>query len=159
MGRIVDNLKRVIVANGGTCSSNSKAEVVRQFIKQVEGHEIGSQYESVGEIIERYADLEEGSTKVSFSCKISGVAATADSITVKEGSTIGSGEEVDAGTDGKYTCKQGSYNYSVVKDGYTTVTGTFSISASDVASGTKTIDIALVAVPVADPTPQSSDPE
>ena len=147
MGRIVDSLNRVIVANGGTAVKGNKAAVVRAFIKQVEGYEIPSSYESVGEVLERYAEIEEGLIKVAFSCKISGTATTADSITVKTGATVGSGTEVEAGTDGKFSCKQGTYNYSVVKDGYTTVTGTFTISASDVATGSKTIDVTLVAAP------------
>ncbi len=145
MGRIVDSLNRVIVANGGTAVQGNKAAVVREFIKQVEGYEIPASYESVGEILERYAEIEEGSMKVTFDCKISTTATTADSITVKTGSTVGSGTAVEAGEDGKFLCKQGTYNYSVVKAGYTTVTGTFTISASDVATGSKTIDIALVA--------------
>lgn len=143
MGKIVDSLNRIIVAHGGAAVEGSKADVVRAFIKQEEGYEIPASYDTVGAVLERYADIEEGKTNLTFSVKISGEAATADTITLKKGGTIGSGDAVTA-TDGVYKVEQGTYNYSVAKSGYTTVTGTITISASDIASGSKVIDITLV---------------
>ena len=63
---------------------------------------------------------------------------------MKTGGTIGSGEAVSA-IDGVYKVKQGVYNYSIAKEGYTTVTGTVTISASDIANGSKAVEITLVA--------------
>lgn len=144
MGKIVESLNRIIVAHGGTAVSGSKADAVRALIKQEEGHEIPASYDTVGAVLERYADIEEGKTNLSFSCKISGEAAEPDSVTLKTGGTIGSGEAVSA-TDGVYKVKQGVYNYSIAKEGYTTVTGTVTISASDIANGSKAVEITLVA--------------
>ncbi len=144
MGKIVDSLNRIIVAHGGNAASGSKADVVRAFIKQEEGHEIPASYDTVGAVLERYADLEEGATKVSFSVKIGTTATTAESITVKKGSTIGSGDAVTP-SDGKYTCKQGTYNYTITKTGYNNATGTFTVSASDVNAGTKVVEVTLTA--------------
>ncbi len=144
MGKIVDSLNRVIVAHGGTACDGSKADVVRAFIKQEEGYEIPASYDTVGAVLERYADIEEGKTNLSFSVKISGEAAVADSITLKKGATVGSGDTVTA-TDGVYKVQQGTYNYSIAKANYTTVTGTVTVSASDVASGSKVVDITLTA--------------
>lgn len=146
MGKIVDSLNRIIVAHGGNTVDGTKADVVRAYIKQEEGYEIPSSYKTVGEVLERYADIEEGIAKVTISCKSGTTAVTPTSITVKKGSTVGSGDAVTPGTDGKYGCKQGTYNYSITASGYQNATGTFSVSASDVATGSKTVEVALTAV-------------
>lgn len=144
MGKIVDSLNRIIVAHGGTAVEGTKAAVVRAYIKQEEGYEIPASYDTVGAVLERYADIEEGVSSVTISCKSGSTAVTPTSVTVKKGATIGSGDAVSP-TDGKYKCKQGTYNYSISASGYQTATGTFTVSASDVATGSKTVEVSLTA--------------
>ncbi len=145
MGKICDSINRILVANGGEKVDGSKGECVRALIYQLEGVTIPSSKESLGDILEYWADLEEGIAKTSFVCKSGSTDVTPTSITLKKGSTVGSGDEVAVDTDGTYHLVQGSYNYSIVAEGYNTKTGTFNVSASDVKSGTKSVAVELVA--------------
>ena len=145
MGKICDSINRILVANGGEKVDGSKGECVRALIYQLEGVTIPSSKESLGDILEYWADLEEGIAKTSFVCKSGSTDVTPTSITLKKGSTVGSGDAVDVDTDGTYHLVQGSYNYSIVAEGYVTKTGTFDVSASDVKAGTKSVSVELVA--------------
>lgn len=145
MGKICDSINRILVANGGEKVDGGKAACVRALIYQLEGVTIPSSKESLGDILEYWADLEEGIAKTSFACKSGATSVTPTSITLKKGSTVGSGDAVDVDTDGTYHLVQGSYNYSIVAEGYVTKTGTFEVSASDVKAGTKSVSVELVA--------------
>lgn len=145
MGKICDSINRILVANGGEKVDGGKAACVRALIYQLEGVTIPSSKESLGDILEYWADLEEGIAKTSFVCKSGATSVTPTSITLKKGSTVGSGDAVDVDKDGTYHLVQGSYNYSIVAEGYVTKTGTFDVSASDVKAGTKSVSVELVA--------------
>ena len=145
MGKICDSINRILVANGGEKVDGGKAACVRALIYQLEGVTIPSSKESLGDILEYWADLEEGIAKTSFVCKSGATSVTPTSITLKKGRTVGSGDAVDVDTDGTYHLVQGSYNYSIVAEGYVTKTGTFDVSASDVKAGTKSVSVELVA--------------
>ena len=145
MGKICDSINRILVANGGEKVDGGKAACVRALIYQLEGVTIPSSKESLGDILEYWADLEEGIAKTSFVCKSGATSVTPTSITLKKGSTVGSGDAVDVDTDGTYHLVQGSYNSSIVAEGYVTKTGTFDVSASDVKTGTKSVSVELVA--------------
>lgn len=70
-------------------------------------------------------------------------------ITVKNSS----GTNVATVVPGTYYLAAGAYSYSVSLSGYQTATGTFTVTAADVAAGNKAIPVAL-AVPADNPTTQ-----
>lgn len=151
MGKTCENINRIIVANGGTAVNGTKADCLRGLISTLEGVTIPASCQTVGEVFKYWADLEEGVAKVTISPKDSSdQPITGATVILKKGSVIGSGDVVEAGEDGKYSCLQGVYNFSIAKEGYTTKTGTFEVTASHVTSGSLTVSVALQTAPSQD---------
>lgn len=149
MGKTCENINRIIVANGGSAVDGTKADCLRGLISTLEGVTIPASCQTVGEVFKYWADLEEGAAKVTISPKDSSdQPITGATVVLKKGSVIGSGEEVEAGEDGKYSCLQGTYNFSIAKDGYVTKTGTFEVTASDVKAGALNVSVTLQTAPV-----------
>lgn len=62
-------------------------------------------------------------------------------VTVKSGDTV-----IEPQSDGKFYLDAGSYTYYCTCEGYTDITGTsFTISASDVTRGTKSVTVQMTA--------------
>lgn len=59
-----------------------------------------------------------------------------------------SGASVTALSSGQYDLAAGTYNYSVSKSGYTTKTGSFTVSSTSAQHGTKAISVSLSSAPV-----------
>jgi hypothetical protein len=72
--------------------------------------------------------------------------ATYPTITVKDSN----GTEVSTAVPGTYYLAVGSYRYTVGLSGYTNATGTFTVTADDVANNSKTVSVAL-STPSPDP--------
>ena len=73
-----------------------------------------------------------------------GQAVATPAITLKKGTTVGSGDTVSAEADESYKVDVGSYNYSISADSYVTKTGVVEIKVSDL-DGTKTVEVVLEA--------------
>lgn len=148
MGKKCENINRIIVANGGTPVVGSEAACLRGLILTLEGTTIPDTCKTTADVYKYWADLEEGSAKVSINVKDGdGQAIAGATIVLKKGKTIGEGTVVTAGQDGKFPCLQGGYNFSIAKEGYVTATGTFDITASHVKAGVASVDVTLEASP------------
>lgn len=63
-------------------------------------------------------------------------------IAVKNGDTV-----IEPQSDGRYALEAGTYAYDCTCEGYTDITGTsFTISASDVTRGSKSVTVTMTAV-------------
>lgn len=71
-----------------------------------------------------------------------GEAISGSSITLKTGAEVGAGTAVSAEQEGTYKCFVGTYNYSVAKDGYTTATGTITITEAQLETAV-TVEVTL----------------
>lgn len=149
MGKLCENINKVIVANGGQAVDGTKADCFRGLISTLEGITVPVSCRTVGEVFEYWANLEQGKAKVTISPKDSSDQPIAGAtVVLKKGSEIGQGEEIVAGADGKYECVQGVYNFSIAKDGFVTKTGTFEVTASHVTTGSLTVSVTLQTAPV-----------
>lgn len=148
MGKLCENINKVIVANGGQAVVGSKADCFRGLISTLEGITVPASCRTVGEVFEYWANLEQGAAKVTISPKDSSdQPITGATVVLKKGSEIGQGEEVVVGQDGKFQCTQGVYNFSIAKEGYVTKTGTFEVTASHVTTGSLTVSVTLQTAP------------
>lgn len=149
MGKLCENINKVIVANGGQAVDGTKADCFRGLISTLEGITVPASCRTVGEVFEYWANLEQGKAKVTISPKdLSDQPIAGATVVLKKGSEIGQGEEIVAGADGKYECVQGVYNFSIAKDGFVTKTGTFEVTASHVTTGSLTVSVTLQTAPV-----------
>ena len=128
MGRNLEGLKKAIEnVAGKEAIGNTKDEVLENLAKQ---------YEEVALTI----SVVDGD----------GVEIASPTVTLKTGSTIGSGDAVSAGADG-YSVVYGKYNYSVAKSDYVTKTGVIDVDFDDVKAGEKEVVVELEAVPAETP--------
>jgi len=65
-------------------------------------------------------------------------------IALKTGAVVGSGDAVSAEADGTYTVKYGTYNYSISKTGYQTVTGTLTFGYDEAEAGEASAEVVLL---------------
>lgn len=103
--------------------------------KDVEGVTVGDVLENLNkqyEIVELTINVVDGA----------GDPIATPTVTLKTGSTLGSGTEVSA-SGGTYDVTYGPYNVTVVKATYTTVQQAISIDFDDVEAGTKTVTVTL----------------
>lgn len=121
MGRIVDELKRAIKNMTGV---------------QVDGR-------TKGEVL---ADYNAKTTEIPLVISVidANGAVSGATVTVKEGSVVGAGTAVTAGSDGSYGVKLGAYNYSVTKVGYKAAADTIDVTVDDIAAGAIDVTVVLV---------------
>lgn len=145
MGRIKEALNRLIVIKGGSAADSSVAALLKLYVKRADDVDVPTSKRTLGDVLEYVADVLGGTCKATVVCidSVSEDPVTPTSVTIKTGTVIGSGTAVSP-SGGKYALAEGSYNYSVSADGYTTKTGTFSISEENVISGALTLEISLV---------------
>ena len=148
MGRKVEALKRLIVYKGGTAVDGTIAELVKILVKQTDDVDVPDDVKTIGDVLEYVAKvlIEEAVVTIAPKNSVTNAAITGSTIVVKTGTSIGSGTTVDAETNGTYLLKEGGYNVSVSKTGYATKTATFTVTESDVVTGSVTISVAVVPI-------------
>lgn len=115
-------------------------EELKTALENISGKKINGTFQTTAEMLHAFNDLY--TCKVTFDVVDSKAApVTGATITVKSGDTV-----ITPGADGKYTLEAGSYTYDCVADGYTDITGTsFTIAATDITRGTKSITVTMTA--------------
>lgn len=113
---------------------------LRTALQNVSGKTIDGNFQTTAEMLHAFNGLYVCKTK--FDVVDSEAAPVTDAtITVKSGDTI-----IEPNDDGKYSLGAGSYKYDCAAEGYTAVTDVaFTISASDVTRGSKSITVTLTA--------------
>lgn len=104
---------------------------------------------TIGEILEKF-NLQYEAVELTLNVVDSdGEAVSGATVAVKAGATVGSGDAVNA-SNGIYSVKYGSYNYSVSKTGYQTVTGVINIDYPDVKAGAVDVTVRLMTAAIVD---------
>lgn len=142
----VSELNRLIQIKGGSAQGKTVVQCLKILAKVIDDVDVPSNVVQTAQVIKYCNDVLSGKcqTTIAVVDSVSEEAITGATITIKTGSTIGSGDAVSP-VSGKYPLPEGAYNYSVSATGYTTKTGTFEISEAQVINGYLTIEIALVA--------------
>ena len=120
-----------------------KNEQLIKFIKNVANKEVAGA--TLGETLE-LANLQYVVVNLTVSVvDEDGKDIASPIIVLKKGKTIGSGDTVNAETDGTYKVMYGDYNISVSKTGYTTKTAVITVDYDDCRKEEKEVVITLVA--------------
>ena len=122
MGRIVEGMKALIKnTTGKEVDGNTKGEIFEKF---------SLQYKNIALALAVVdSDSEDIATPI---------------IALKTGAVVGSGDAVSAESDGTYTVKYGTYNYSISKTGYQTVTGTLTFGYDEAEAGEASAEVVLL---------------
>jgi len=146
MGKNVEQINRILAAKGSSAVATSLRDGVAKLAKVYDDVDVPATVQTTGGALKYWADILVGVCLATIAIKdsVEETAITDATITLKTGSVVGSGDAVTP-TGGKYSLPEGTYNYSVAKEGYVTKTGTFNITEANVIAGTITIQIALVA--------------
>lgn len=142
----VTELNRLILAKGGSTTGSTECACLKILAKVIDDVDVPDEIITNGEALKYWADILTGSCLATVAVKdsVSKEAIASPAVTIKTGSTVGSGTAISP-TLGKYPLPEGAYNYSVSASGYVTKTGTFSITEAQVINGTITLEVLLVA--------------
>lgn len=113
---------------------------LRAALQHISGKKIEGTYQTTAEMLHAFNDA--------YICKTAfdvldgeGAPLTNAVVTVKSGDTV-----IEPQDNGMYNLEAGTYKYDCECEGYTTISGTsFTISASDVTRGSKSVTVTMTA--------------